>query len=104
MCAPCCLPCCRAVPPIYAPCAAVAGCCCNAGKKDKVEFDEIALIKETLDCCSEGLARRGMGEEQFMAPLYTRLEERKNPAQRAIEVATDGGMEKLIQHVALPLP
>jgi hypothetical protein len=39
-----------------------------------VDFDEITLMKDVLDCCSEGLERRGMGEQEFMV----RKKERDN--------------------------
>ena len=69
---------------------------------DEIDFDELKLIRTVVDRCAEVLERRGMGEEEFKTPLFQRLEERKNPAQVALEVATGGGMRELIHHIALP--
>lgn len=55
------------------------------------------LAKRVTDLAQEGLAERGFGEEQFLAPLYKRIEARTNPGQvmmRALEQGTN--LETLI--------
>ena len=73
----------------------------RAAGSTAVDFDQLALIRKVLECCSEGLARRGLQEEAYLAPLYDRLEKRRNPAQEAIAVATDGGMAALVDYATI---
>ena len=59
-----------------------------------------SLIKELLDIAKEGLIRRGKGEEHFLEPLYTRLEEKKSPADAAIEFFKDKGIKNLVKELS----
>ena len=60
----------------------------------------ISLIKELLDIAKEGLIKRGKGEEHFLEPLYTRLEEKKSPADAAIEFFKDKGIKNLVKELS----
>lgn len=51
-----------------------------------VSIDKIcALWKDVLGIAEEGLKKRNKGEEEYLVPLYQRLEERKSPARRMVE-------------------
>lgn len=50
------------------------------------------LAKQITDLASEGLAMRKLGEEQFLAPLYSRINARTNPAQNMVQ-ALEAGTE-----------
>jgi len=63
----------------------------------------IPLISRLLDIAKEGLISRGLGEEIFLAPLYTRLTERKAPADVAIAIFEQEGMDAFLNHVAFNL-
>jgi gamma-glutamylcysteine synthetase len=54
------------------------------------------FLGQVLNLANQGLARRGHGEEQLLAPLYTRLERMENPAQRARRVFATDGMAGLL--------
>jgi hypothetical protein len=47
------------------------------------------------------LCLSGRGEEQFLVPLWERLERRENPAQAAARVLEEKGIQEMIQHVAI---
>ena len=47
------------------------------------------LTKEILDLSEEGLKERGFGEEKYLKPLYERLEEGKNPAEKLLQLRED---------------
>jgi gamma-glutamylcysteine synthetase len=46
-----------------------------------------------LELAKQGLQTRGYGEEQYLQPLYTRLEQKNNPAQELIKIWEQGGLE-----------
>ena len=48
------------------------------------------LVRSVLDIASEGLEKRGFGEEGMLKPLYDRIEERENPAQRMLRLRREG--------------
>lgn len=60
------------------------------------------LLRGILDDCAEGLKERGLGEEVYLAPLYARLNERRNPAQKARNVFQHGGIPALLNAVRYP--
>lgn len=67
----------------------------------KIEDEPILpLLKEFLDLVKKGLEQRGRGEEIFLAPLYQRLEEKKNPSNEAIALYERGGINALVQALA----
>ena len=47
------------------------------------------LTKEILDLSEEGLKERGFGEKKYLKPLYERLEEGKNPAEKLLQLRED---------------
>ena len=55
------------------------------------------FLAEILTLAAAALARRGYGEEEMLAPLWQRLEQRKNPAQRVRRVFAEMGLEGLIE-------
>lgn len=55
------------------------------------------FLAEVLTLAAAALARRGYGEEEMLAPLWQRLEQRKNPAQRVQRVFAEMGLEGLIK-------
>ena len=59
-----------------------------------VAVDELAA--RMLKVAQLGLERRGLGEEQFLEPLWRRLKERRCPADDAVEVFDEGGIEALV--------
>ena len=48
------------------------------------------LVKKVLDLAKEGLENRGRGEECFLAPLYSRMKDRTNPAKRLLNLRNQG--------------
>ncbi|MGN0275840.1 MAG: hypothetical protein ACI4CZ_01470 [Hominisplanchenecus sp.] len=48
------------------------------------------LVRSVVDIASEGLEKRGFGEEGMLKPLYDRIEERENPAQRMLRLRREG--------------
>jgi len=70
---------------------------CQAGLAGKVDGFHLAdLAGQMLGVAHLGLRRRNLGEEQFLAPLEGRLRERQCPADDAVRVVTDGGIESLV--------
>jgi gamma-glutamylcysteine synthetase len=48
---------------------------------DFVEKDSVyGLARQVLDLAKKGLQQRGYGEEEFLKPLYERIEQQMNPA------------------------
>ena len=43
------------------------------------------LTEEILDIASDGLEKRGLGEEEFLKPLYTRVKRQTNPGMEIID-------------------
>ncbi len=43
------------------------------------------LTRDVIDIAAEGLTRRGIGEEIFLKPLYTRVKNHTNPGKNVIE-------------------
>jgi len=58
------------------------------------------LLEGVLSRCANALEARGRAEEIFLEPLFGRLEDRENPAQRARDVFLAGGMPALIDYAA----
>ena len=60
--------------------------------------DICKLSKEIVDLASEGLKKRGIGEEVFLKPLYGRIKNRTNPGKDIISAMHNGcKIEKLIE-------
>ena len=59
------------------------------------------LVIKILDLCKEGLADRGFGEEIYLEPLYSRANNRTNPAKEMLSRLQNGeGMEAIIKSYA----
>jgi gamma-glutamylcysteine synthetase len=58
------------------------------------------FLAGVLACCAAALAERDRGEEALLAPLFRRLETRRNPAQDALDAFARGGMPALIRETA----
>ena len=52
-----------------------------------------------LEQLKKGLKARGYGEEKHLAPLYTRLEAKQNPAQHARALYASSGIHALLEHL-----
>ena len=59
------------------------------------------LIEGALQIAQDGLEARGMGEEQYLKPLWQRLEQRLNPAQQLRRVFARKGIEGLLGFCSL---
>ena len=55
------------------------------------------LIETVLAAATEGLARRGRGEETLLDPLWRRWERRRNPAQEAREIVAQAGVRGIVE-------
>jgi len=70
---------------------------CESGlADDKVR----TLAAGVLERASEGLCRRGLGEEKFLLPLFGRIEGKENPGQVAQAILAKSGMNALVKHMA----
>jgi gamma-glutamylcysteine synthetase len=54
------------------------------------------FMKDLLGIAERGLIGRGLGEEVFLKPLWTRVEEQKSLADKGIELFKSGGAEALV--------
>ena len=57
------------------------------------------FLAEILALTEAALASRGYGEERMLAPLWQRLAQKENPAQRARRIFAEEGLEGLIESV-----
>lgn len=70
---------------------------CRDGMNGTVSgLNVVDLAGNMLDLAHRGLTIRGLGEERFLAPLYRRLEQQKNPADMAEHMFRSEGMESLL--------
>lgn len=60
----------------------------------------VPLLLQLLDIAQEGLKKRNLQEEVFLAPLYQRIEQGKVPADLAIEVFENEGMAAFLQYAS----
>lgn len=66
---------------------------------DWLSLDSICeLWKDVLEIAKDGLLKRNKGEEEFLEPLYQRLEKRKSPARIILE--SDQEIEYFIKEYA----
>lgn len=52
--------------------------------------DAASLLIKVLELAKAGLVERGLHEEQFLEPLFVRVEKRTNPAEEMIRKESDG--------------
>ena len=64
------------------------------GECDRVRLNKLAL--QMLFIARLGLLQRGLGEEKFLEPLENRLCEFSCPADQAIQLFQNGGIQTLI--------
>ena len=64
-----------------------------------IDKKELCLLsKDILDIARDGLEERGIGEEKFLKPLYSRVKKHTNPGKEIIASIRDGAnIEKLIK-------
>lgn len=55
------------------------------------------LLHEILNIAEEGLKKRGWEEEVFLKPLFDRLETQQNPADKALAIFTEKGVEGIVE-------
>ncbi len=55
------------------------------------------LAVRMVDIAHRGLRRRGKGEEDYLLPFFDRLKQRKNPADQALEIFRERGIEGLLE-------
>lgn len=56
------------------------------------------LVRRVVELAEEGLKRRGFGEEEFLRPLYQRVEQHTNPARWMLNAKKNGiSMEHIIE-------
>ncbi len=60
----------------------------------------VSFLSTLLDIAGKGLKKRGLGEEVFLTPLYTRLTQRMSPADTAIAIFEKEGMEAFLDQYA----
>jgi gamma-glutamylcysteine synthetase len=61
------------------------------------ESKTLDIMREVVDLAKIGLRARGAGEEKFLEPALTRLEQRKTPTDDMIKAFNVGGMQQLIK-------
>jgi hypothetical protein len=59
------------------------------------------LLAQILTLAAEALKQRGQGEEALIEPLFSRLERRLNPAQEALQVFQQNGLNGLLAHLTI---
>jgi len=63
--------------------------------------DLLDLTEQMLRLAEQGLSKRGLGEEKYLDPLFSRFRARTCPAQRAIHLLQKRGMPELIRVLSL---
>lgn len=60
------------------------------------------LAKQVVDLAKKGLQRRGYGEEAYIKPLYERIRQQLNPAQKMlVRIKECGNIEDIIQEYGI---
>ncbi|WBX73224.1 glutamate-cysteine ligase family protein [Tenacibaculum pacificus] len=60
----------------------------------------IPLVLQLVNIANEGLKKRNLQEEIFLKPLYKRIKERKSPADLAIQIFKNKGINGLIEYTS----
>jgi len=72
--------------------------------KSSMEVPEvIPFVEQVLEIAKEGLQKRGLGEEEYLEPLFKRLEKRESPAMKAIKDYNESGLESFIKSRTISL-
>ncbi len=61
----------------------------------------IDQCKEMLDIARDGLVKRNLGEEKYVQPLYDRIENKTNPANKAEQLFRSEGLDSFIREVRI---
>lgn len=70
---------------------------CREGLQGRVDSLQLTdLVRKMLELAHQGLTGRGLGEEQFLTPLFERVEKKKSPADEAAELFERGGIQALV--------
>lgn len=69
-----------------------------SGKSQAMRMSEICSL--FLDLARDGLANRKMNEEQYLAPLYARVNSETTLAEEVISIFNKGGVPALIERLA----
>ncbi|MFP4176072.1 MAG: glutamate-cysteine ligase family protein [Planctomycetota bacterium] len=69
------------------------------GSIDGMSLEDFA--GEMLEVAREGLRKREKGEERFLEPLEERLRQRTTPAEKAVEIYQEDGIEGLVDERSL---
>jgi gamma-glutamylcysteine synthetase len=64
-------------------------------------FDIREMCRAMLEIAREGLAKRSRGEEEFLAPLWSRLEDGTCPALETRELYQSGGIDALLERYSI---
>lgn len=73
----------------------------HAGMDVKLKDENIySFVNKLVDISSAGLKKRGLGEEEYLRPLSKRLNDKKCPADYAIEKFNEEGFEKFLNYVS----
>jgi hypothetical protein len=59
------------------------------------------FLATVVDLAGAGLSRRGLGEGPMLDPIHERLARRRGPADEAWGLRASGGIEALVQAVAI---
>jgi len=75
---------------------------CKSGLEpdNEASIQTADLAGSMVECAQRGLKRRGLGEEQFLAPFKMRLTTKRCPADDAIEIFENEGIEALVANRA----
>ncbi len=66
-------------------------------EKSLLVDEVIPLATQLVDIAKEGLEQRGLGEEEYLEPLYDRIERRESPAMKSIKEFEELGIDKFIE-------
>lgn len=72
--------------------------------KSSMEVEEvIPLAQQVVEIAREGLQMRGLGEEEYLAPLFERIQKKESLAMRAIKEFAEQGIETFIENRLITL-
>jgi len=66
-----------------------------------LQIDFFAFTEEILCFVDQALEQRGLGEQVYLQPIWKRFQERKCPAQIAVDILQNDGLPALLDHLAL---
>lgn len=60
----------------------------------------VPMLEELVDIAAKGLQTRNLNEEYFLEPLYERIARQKSPADVAIDIFENQGLDSFLAHYA----